>query len=306
MDLHKANDGWWIVDVPDTQPCGPYETRAEAASDMRGLRRFFRHGDDPEFLTTEKVDAMKKDDVEVGGTYNAKVTDKVVTVRIDAVKGMGWTATNLATGRKVRIKSAQRLHGEATAGAQQAGDAGGPAEGKPVADTKVAGDAGQTAGAARAGEASQATATNGPANAASPAAPSKATTPPTAAGGAKAPAKVPTKAKRKKPATRVKQGRQKAGKAKKANEADKAKQPTKPKAAKHPSGLDAAARVLAEAKEPMGVREIVKVAFAKGYWESSGRTPHATVYSAIFREIAVRGKDARFKKTGRGRFTVNK
>jgi len=37
----------------------------------------------------------------------------------------------------------------------------------------------------------------------------------------------------------------------------------------------------------MNVREIVKVAFEKGYWHSDGQTPHATIYSAIIREIRV-------------------
>ena len=55
----------------------------------------------------------------------------------------------------------------------------------------------------------------------------------------------------------------------------------------------------------MGVREIVEVAFEKGYWNSGGKTPHATVYSAIIREIAKLGNDSRFKKVDRGRFTVN-
>lgn len=58
---------------------------------------------------------MKKDDVKIGSNYLAKVTDKVVTIRIDAEnRNGGWDATNLATGKKVRIKSAQRLRGPAS------------------------------------------------------------------------------------------------------------------------------------------------------------------------------------------------
>jgi len=48
------------------------------------------------------------------------------------------------------------------------------------------------------------------------------------------------------------------------------------------------------------------VAFEKGYWKSGGKTPHATVYSAMIREVAAKGKDSRFKKVDRGRFTVNR
>jgi len=45
--------------------------------------------------------------------HTAKVTGKLVPVRIDATKGTGWSATNLATGKTIYIKSAQRLRGEA-------------------------------------------------------------------------------------------------------------------------------------------------------------------------------------------------
>ena len=39
---------------------------------------------------------------------------------------------------------------------------------------------------------------------------------------------------------------------------------------------------------------------AKGYWSSpNGQTPAATLYSAILREINVKGKESRFKKTER-------
>src|SRR5210317_630491 len=57
---------------------------------------------------------MKKNEVKIGGVYRAKVTDKVVSVRIDAENPSGgWDATNMETNRKVRIKSAQRLRGKA-------------------------------------------------------------------------------------------------------------------------------------------------------------------------------------------------
>jgi len=57
---------------------------------------------------------MKKQQVKIGGVYSAKITDKVVPVRIDAEnRNGGWDATNLKTNRKVRIKSAQKLRGSA-------------------------------------------------------------------------------------------------------------------------------------------------------------------------------------------------
>ena len=68
------------------------------------------------------------------------------------------------------------------------------------------------------------------------------------------------------------------------------------------SGLDAVAKVLAESKEPMSCAEMVEAAFAKKYWTSNGKTPSQTIYAAIIREIAKKGKESRFKKTDRGQF----
>ena len=73
------------------------------------------------------------------------------------------------------------------------------------------------------------------------------------------------------------------------------------------SGLDAAAKVLEESGQPMTAKEMVEAAEAKGYWKSpGGKTPHATVYSAIIREIKVKGAEARFPKADRGKFTRSK
>ena len=72
------------------------------------------------------------------------------------------------------------------------------------------------------------------------------------------------------------------------------------------SALDAAAQVLAASKEPMNAKEMIDAMAAKGLWTSpGGATPHATLYSAILREINAMGKGARFKKTDRGHFAAN-
>jgi HB1, ASXL, restriction endonuclease HTH domain len=69
------------------------------------------------------------------------------------------------------------------------------------------------------------------------------------------------------------------------------------------SALDAAARVLVETGAPMGCKELIGAMAGKGYWMSpGGKTPDATLYSAIAREIAMKGDLARFTKAGRGRF----
>ncbi|MHC4447653.1 MAG: winged helix-turn-helix domain-containing protein [Planctomycetota bacterium] len=70
------------------------------------------------------------------------------------------------------------------------------------------------------------------------------------------------------------------------------------------SGLDAAAQILGQAKEPMGCKGIVEQAIEKGLWSPKGKTPHATLYAAIIREISKKGKEARFKKVDRGRFQL--
>jgi hypothetical protein len=175
---------------------------------------------------------MKRDEVQIGKVYTAKVTDKLVPVRIDGEnRHGGWDATNLATGKKVRIKSAQRLRGEADK-PKRAGRKAAQAEAQVAAEGAI---------------------------------------PQSATPGDEA-----------KPRRRPPKGE------------------SKPK---RTSGLDAAARVLEETGRPMTAKEIVAQAEAKGYWKSpGGKTPHATVYSAIIREIATKGSESRFRKTERGKF----
>lgn len=54
---------------------------------------------------------MRKEDVEIGGRYRAKVSRKLTVIRIvaPAAFGSGWVAVNEQTGRAVRVKSAARL-----------------------------------------------------------------------------------------------------------------------------------------------------------------------------------------------------
>ena len=104
--------------------------------------------------------------------------------------------------------------------------------------------------------------------------------------------------------TAVKAKAPKATKAAKKPAAEKKAKP-EPKA-KKTSALDAAAQVLADAKKPMNTRQIVDAMAAKKLWTSpGGKTPWATLSSAILREINEKGKEARFVKTERGKFTAN-
>lgn len=90
-----------------------------------------------------------------------------------------------------------------------------------------------------------------------------------------------------------------------ADTVDKPKQkPKSPDAPKKVSGLDAAAQVLAEAKTPLNCTDLVRKMFNKGLWISNGNTPVATIYSAIIREIKVKGDASRFRKTAKGLFEL--
>ena len=187
---------------------------------------------------------MKKHEVKLGSEYIAKVSGKLAHVRIDRENPHGgWDATNLATKKSVRIKSAQRLRAPAGAFNKALAvvktavkDAGGAKESPTLAH-----------GAAGGG---------------------------TAAKDTKAAPKAP-KAKR---AAKKRDGM---------------------------SGLDAAAKVLADAGKPMNCKAMVEAMLAKGLWKTDGKTPAATIYAAIIREIATKGKEARFRKTDRGMFELS-
>ena len=88
------------------------------------------------------------------------------------------------------------------------------------------------------------------------------------------------------------------------NSSARAKAKSEPKQ-KRLSALDAAAKVLAESDAPLNTKQLVEAMTTKGYWTSpGGKTPHATLYSAILREIAGKGSESRFIKTERGQFTL--
>lgn len=194
---------------------------------------------------------MKKDEIKIGNTYQAKVSDRLVTVRIDSTNSHGgWNATNTATGKRIRIKSAQRLRravGEdAPAGRRSKKHAAGTTPGE------------QGIAAARA-EAAQ-------------------------------PEVNPT--------VDVITGQPVAEKK------TRSRKPAAEPKAKRVSALDAAAQVLADAGQPMRAKEMIDAMAERGLWSSpGGKTPEATLYAAIIREIATKGDAARFRKVERGQFT---
>jgi HB1, ASXL, restriction endonuclease HTH domain len=114
----------------------------------------------------------------------------------------------------------------------------------------------------------------------------------------------PTTANKEKAPTTKKPATRKATAAKATVTKTAAAKPKKPRAKKS-GALDSAAKVLGESKAPMTTKELIDAMAAKGFWKSpGGKTPDRTLYSAILREIVTKGKEARFKKTERGKFTL--
>jgi hypothetical protein len=83
-----------------------------------------------------------------------------------------------------------------------------------------------------------------------------------------------------------------------------AKKDAKPKKL---SAIDAAAKVLGESGQPMRCPEMIETMAKKRYWQSpGGKTPAATLYAAILKEITTKGKESRFVKVDRGQFGAAK
>ncbi len=218
---------------------------------------------------------MKKNEVKVGQTYRVKVSGSMADVRITGVSPHGgWDGVNVATNRKVRIKSAQRLRGKTPRRPSKRKRIVSLAEYEAEAEREQA-SAERAAGRVRKDIAKAVSAV--------------------VSGDLAKGVTVPTGAKRAKKAT----GKTKAPAKRRTGQRDA-------KGAKRTSGLDAAAQVLAKAKEPLGAKEMVERMLAKGLWRTGGKTPSATIYSAIIREIATKGADARFRKAARGKFELAK
>ena len=211
---------------------------------------------------------MKKHEVEVGGTYTAKVGGRQTEVRIDREHPRGgWDATAVATNKKVRIKDARHLRPAAAT-----------AEAKDVQPAK----AGPKAGKRRA--------TAPKAEHAAPACPEAAAAKPLPAEATSEVTGGEAAVPRPEPEAKA------AGKARAENAA---------KGPKAMSCLDAAAEVLKANGTPMRCKEMVEQMAEKGLWTTTAPTPAATLYSAILREVGKKGEQARFRKTDRGHFALN-
>ncbi len=87
---------------------------------------------------------------------------------------------------------------------------------------------------------------------------------------------------------------------------EKKAKPAKDPKAKKVSALDAAAQVLAKNDKPMTSKALIdRMAELKLWTTPGGKTPEATLYAAMLREINAKGKESRFKKVDRGLFIAN-
>lgn len=88
---------------------------------------------------------------------------------------------------------------------------------------------------------------------------------------------------------------------------DKPAAPTT-KPAKKMSLVNAAILVMGKSKEPMNVKQIMAEVETQNLWSpgNGGKTPDATLYSAMLREIKHKGDESRFVKVDRGQFTIAK
>lgn len=213
---------------------------------------------------------MKKSEVQVGQVYTAKVSNKVVRVRIDRENARGgWDATNLETGKAVRIKTAQRLRAKVRT--RRA------AEVRDERDVCATAGCGQPAalthlGRPRCAECYEVeTGTEPEVN----------------------------------PTVEVVTGQAvPAGNGHSAARPRRTRKPAGDATPKRTSALDAAAQVLAAAAEPMNAKALIAAMAERGLWSSpNGKTPEATLYAAITREINTKGDAARFRKVERGQFT---
>lgn len=211
---------------------------------------------------------MNKDQIEIGSVYLAKVGSRSVEVRIDsAISRGGWNATSLATNKPIRIKDVRHLK---------------PAKNK-MTDAAVAPI--ENAGA----DESPVVAPNE----------EPSSIPDVAALDSDlAPAVVDET-----PAAADDQGTPSAPEAK-APEKAADKSATQAQPGKGMSCLDAAEAVLKAQGRPLRCQEMIDLMKQQGLWSTTAPTPHATLYSAILREISSKGSASRFRKAERGLFEL--
>ncbi|MCK6486412.1 MAG: hypothetical protein HUU26_00505 [Gemmatimonadaceae bacterium] len=284
---------------------------------------------------------MKKDQVQIGGTYVAKVSGQLAQVRIDAESRFGgWDATNVSTQRKVRIKSAQRLRRETAASTNTEAPAASDLPPQDI-DERIAAAPPSIVPyeqrRARAEAAQVETADDAPQYDPTRCATKRCRGTPVmtylerpmcqacwdrhceeeqpsevseTAGDACRPTEEQEPLEQENAMSKKKTNKKQSKAQPAAAKAKREKKAATPKVKatgeqkpKRVSALDAAATVLKKAGKPMHAQELIAAMAEQDLWKSpGGKTPHATLYAAILREIGGKGKDARFRKVDRGQF----
>ena len=225
---------------------------------------------------------MKKSEIKKGKCYTAKVSGRMATVRIDADNpNGGWDATNLTTGKKIRIRSAQRLRHETRPPGKSAAEAKADQANARLADERKKASDGMTASERAMAK--------------------SATKKPGKAAGSRRRKEIAKTVEAVEKSPTLHSSGDGAG-----NLADGVTAPTgRKRTGGRMSCLDAAAKVLAEAGEPLNCLTMFDRMHAAGYWTSDKATPHNTIYAAILRECQKKGDESRFRKAGRGLFELN-
>lgn len=89
--------------------------------------------------------------------------------------------------------------------------------------------------------------------------------------------------------------------AKKAAKKTAKKTTAKASAKKGKTAIDFAAQVVRRSSKPLNTKQIAERAITAG-WETKGKTPHATLYTLILREMGSKNGDSRFRKASAGLF----
>jgi restriction system protein len=71
------------------------------------------------------------------------------------------------------------------------------------------------------------------------------------------------------------------------------------------NSLEAAYVVLKEVGKPLRAEEITRIIIEKGLWQTSGKTPDATIEAAINIDIKRNGNNSRFSRVAKGTFALN-
>ena len=70
------------------------------------------------------------------------------------------------------------------------------------------------------------------------------------------------------------------------------------------NSIEAAAKVLADAGEPLHYKEISRRIIEQGLWETQGKTPERTVNANLGKDLQKHGENSRFQRTDTGIYAL--